>query len=114
MNMFEGEVQMDIDVSNLSVKEIDFENEAVLVETVFELVENESLENVEDLDKVVEAFANSTLILPIVELAVEDTEVNLPEDVKEELTTSIEKLDDPEQIERLKKLFNLLPPVPQS
>ena len=114
MDMFEGEVQMDIDVSNLSVKEIDFENEAVLVETVFELAENESLENVEDLDAVIESFAQSNLVIPIVELALEDTEVNLPEDVKQELTTSIEKLDDPEQIERLKKLFNLLPPVPQS
>ncbi len=114
MDMFEGEVEMDIDVSNLSVKEIDFENEAVLVETVFKLAEEESLENVEDLDAVIESFAQSNLVLPIVELALEDTEVNLPEDVKEELTTSIDKLEDPEQIQRLKELFNLLPPVPQS
>ncbi|MBO5888931.1 MAG: CvpA family protein [Clostridia bacterium] len=116
VDMFGEEIQIDIDLSQLSVKEINFENEAVLVETVYELAENESLDNVEDLDAVIEAFANSTLVLPVVELALEDTEINLPEDVKEELITSIDKLEDEEQIQRLKELFNLLPQdmIPQA
>lgn len=109
VDMFGEEIQIDIDLSQLSVKEINFENEAVLVETVYELAENESLDNVEDLDAVIEAFANSTLVLPVVELALEDTEINLPEDVQEELITSIDKLEDEEQIQKLKELFNLLP-----
>ncbi len=115
VDMFEGEVQIDIDLSNLSVKDVDFESEALLVETIFDLAENETLENVEDLDAVVEAFANSILVLPIVELALEDSELNLPEDVKLELETSIDKLEDPEKIQKLKELFNLLPQdvVPQ-
>lgn len=109
VDMFGEELQIDIDLSQLSVKEINFENEAVLVETVYELAENESLDNVEDLDAVIESFANSTLVLPVVELALEDTEINLPEDVQEELITSIDKLEDEEQIQKLKELFNLLP-----
>jgi hypothetical protein len=65
---------------------------------------------------VIEAFANSTLVLPVVELALEDTEINLPEDVKEDLITSIDKLEDEEQIQKLKELFNLLPQdmIPQA
>ena len=116
VDMFGEEIQIDIDLSQLSVKEINFENEAVLVETVYELAENESLDNVEDLDAVIEAFANSTLVLPVVELALEDTEINLPEDVKEELITSIDKLEDEEKIQKLKELFNLLPQdmIPQA
>ena len=116
VDMFGEEIQIDIDLSQLSVKDINFENEAVLVETVYELAENESLDNVEDLDAVIEAFANSTLVLPVVELALEDTEINLPEDVKEELITSIDKLEDEEKIQKLKELFNLLPQdmIPQT
>lgn len=109
VEMIGGEegLQIDIDISNLSIKEIDFENEAVLVETVFEIVEAESFEAIEDedLDKLVETFANSKLVLPVVEAA--ELDVNLPDDVAEKLTESIEKLEDQEQIDKLKTLFNL-------
>ena len=101
------EFPIDIDLSNLSVKEINFENEAVLVETVLDIVEAESFDTIEDeqLDTLVETFADSKLVLPIVEAA--DMDINLPDDVAEKLTESIEKLEDPEQVQRLKELFNL-------
>ncbi|MBR2377526.1 MAG: CvpA family protein [Clostridia bacterium] len=101
------EFPIDIDLSNLSVKDINFENEAVLVETVLDIVEAESFDTIEDeqLDTLVETFADSKLVLPIVEAA--DMDINLPDDVAEKLTESIEKLEDPEQVQRLKELFNL-------
>ena len=101
------EFPIDIDLSNLSVKEINFENEAVLVETVLDIVEAENFDAIEDeqLDTLVETFADSKLVLPIVEAA--DMDINLPDDVAEKLTESIEKLEDPEQVQRLKELFNL-------
>ncbi len=101
------EFPIDIDLSNISVKDINFENEAVLVETVLEIVEAESFEAIEDeqLDTLIETFADSKLVLPIVEAA--DMDINLPDDVAEKLTESIEKLEDQEQIDRLKELFNL-------
>ena len=101
------EFPIDIDLSNLSVKDINFENEAVLVETVLDIVEAESIDTIEDeqLDTLVETFADSKLVLPIVEAA--DMDINLPDDVAEKLTESIEKLEDPEQVQRLKELFNL-------
>lgn len=108
------EVEIDIDLSGISVKDVDFESEAVLVETVFDIVETGSFDALEDedVDGLVEAFADSSLVLPIIEAA--ELEIELPEEVKDDIVASIEKLDDPEQVERLKTLFNLEGYVPQA
>ncbi|MBO5926222.1 MAG: CvpA family protein [Clostridia bacterium] len=101
--------EVQIDIPELSIKDVNFENEAVIVEAIYEITENESLEGVENLDEVVEAFANSKLVLPIAEMALENSEINLPEDVKDDLETAIDKLEDPEQIQKLKELFGIIP-----
>lgn len=98
---------LNIDISQISVKEIDFENEAVLIESVAEILETEDFESVsqEDVDEIIETFADSKLILPIIESVGIDME--LPEEAKDVLLESIEKLDNQEQINRLKELFNI-------
>ncbi len=96
-----------IDIPEFSLENINFENEAVLVETIFEISEAESIEEIENVDEVIEALSNSNLILPIVEVALEDSEISIPNEVKAELEASINKLSDAEKAQRLKDLFGI-------
>ncbi len=110
MGLIEGE-ESGINLPEFSLEKINFAVEADLIESCFDLVNEDGEVNIEDInfDEIIDNLSKSNLILPIFESVAEEMELRVDGEIEVKLTESIEKLDDVASKNRLYKLFHIVP-----
>ena len=92
-------------IENLDFETVDFEQEGNLVLDFVDYASGEATDvSVTDL---VNELAESTVVLPMLENMAGESTPDVPEDMKQELSSAIAGLDDPEMADRLSALFGL-------
>lgn len=99
-------------IENLDFTEVDFEEEGELLITVMDYANGESSEATDDdvtAEDIVNALAESTVIVPMLEDMIDNGEAStsMPEDQKAEFIAAVDKLEDAEKKETLRKILGL-------
>lgn len=100
-------IDMPIDLSAISVKDVDFTTEGQIISDMAKYADVSSPEEI-DVGEVVESLSKSTLILPVIEQC--DIEISLDEAQKAEVEQAINELHDADYdtIERLRSIFGII------
>ena len=99
-------------IENLDFTEVDFEDEGEVLITVLDYANGAGTESTEDdltAEDIVNALAESTVIVPVLESMIDKGEANtsMPEDQKAEFIAAVDKLEDTEKAETLRKILGL-------
>ena len=99
-------------IENLDFTEVDFEDEGEVLITVLDYANGAGTESSEDdltAEDIVNALAESTVIVPVLESMIDKGEANtsMPEDQKAEFIAAVDKLEDTEKAETLRKILGL-------
>lgn len=100
-------IDMPIDLSALSLKDVDFTTEGQIISDMARYADVSSPEEI-DVGGVVKSLSKSTLLLPVIEQC--DIEISLDEAQKDEVEQAINELDDVDYdtIERLRGIFGII------
>lgn len=111
----EAAEDLPINLDEISFAEVDFSNEAEVIDSFYGLMEKaengEELDTDEVLEEVITNLSDSNLILPILSQVVEDLpeeeQLNLSEEDKNKVEEIINGLDNKENVDELKALFGI-------
>ncbi len=108
INTVAADFNLPVDISNVDFKEVDFANESVIVEAVYQYQETG---DVEDVPALVESVSESKLILPV--LKDSDASLSLTDEQKTEVQDAINNLEtvDEETKNALEIMFGLRAPA---
>lgn len=111
----EAAEDLPINLDEISFAEVDFSNEAEVIDSFYGLMEKaengEELDTDEVLEEVITNLSDSNLILPILSQVVEglpeEEQLNLSEEDKNKVEEIINRLDNKENADELKALFGI-------
>lgn len=111
----EAAEDLPINLDEISFAEVDFSNEAEVIDSFYGLMEKaengEELDTDEVLEEVITNLSDSNLILPILSQVVEglpeEEQLNLSEEDKNKVEEIINGLDNKENVDELKALFGI-------
>ena len=111
----ENAEDLPINLDEISFAEVDFSNEAEVIDSFYGLMEKaengEELDTDEVLEEVITNLSDSNLILPILSQVVEglpeEEQLNLSEEDKNKVEEIINGLDNKENVDELKALFGI-------
>ena len=111
----EAAEDLPINLDEISFAEVDFSNEAEVIDSFYGLMEKaeagEELDTDEVLEEVITNLSDSNLILPILSQVVEglpeEEQLNLSEEDKNKVEEIINGLDNKENVDEIKALFGI-------
>ena len=111
----EAAEDLPINLDEISFAEVDFSNEAEVIDSFYGLMEKaengEELDTDEVLEEVITNLSDSNLILPILSQVVEglpeEEQLNLSEEDKNKVEEIINGLDNKENADEIKALFGI-------
>lgn len=111
----EASEDLPINLDEISFAEVDFSNEAEIIDSFYGLMEKaengEEINTDEVLEEVITNLSDSNLILPILSQVVEglpeDEQLNLSEEDKNKVKEIINELDNKENVDEIKALFGI-------